>query len=105
MKRIPSFIEKIEKSGKIALIDLLKIVKNDVRTCTGVNLRRIMLLAGRTSPLNLHGADSQYHKIPESEKWRINLLKELIEVKHEGLVVEGMEQAEIEEILDFICTK
>ena len=64
-----------------------------------------MLLAGRTSPLDLHGADSQYHKIPECEEWRINFLKELIEVKQEGLVVEGMEQAEIEEILDYICTE
>ena len=105
MKRFLSFIEKMEKSGKTALTDLLKIVKNDVRTCTGSNLRRIMLLAGRTSPLDLHGADSQYHKIPECEEWRINFLKELIEVKQEGLVVEGMEQAEIEEILDYICTE
>ena len=105
MKRFMSFIEKIEKSGKTALTALLKIVKNDVRTCTGSNLRRIMLLAGRTSAMDLQGADSQYHKIPESEEWRINFLKELIEVKQEGLEVEGMEQAEIEEILNYICTE
>ena len=72
MKRFLSFIEKIEKSGKSALTALLKIVKNDVRTCTGSNLRRIMLLAGRNSTLDLHGADTQYHKIPECEEWRIN---------------------------------
>ena len=55
-----------------------------------------MLLAGKTSILSLHGADFQYHKIPECEAWRIGFLKELIEVKQEGLVVEGMEKAEIE---------
>ena len=65
------------------MTDLLKIVKNDARTCTGSNLRRIMLLAGKTSILSLHGADFQYHKIPECEACRIDFLKGLIDVKQE----------------------
>ena len=45
VKRYLSFIEKIKKSGKTCLKQLLDLVKKDVRTVTGHNLRSIMLLA------------------------------------------------------------
>ena len=95
-----TFITNIEKSGKTALRDLLRIVRNDVRTCTGSNLRRIMLLTGRTSTCDLSGSDFEYHKVPESEAWRIDFIKELIEIQEEGLKVDGMQQAEFGEIID-----
>ena len=43
MKRYLSFIGSIAKSSKPALRQLLNLVKNDVRSNTGENLRRIMI--------------------------------------------------------------
>ena len=82
---------------------LLSIVRNDVRTCTGSNLR--MLLTGRTSTCDLSRSDFEYQRIQESEAWRIDFIKELIEIQQSGLEVEGMQQAEFDEILSYICTE
>ena len=40
---------------------------------------------------------SQYHKIPEAENWRIDILVN-------GYTVSGFEEKEIEDILKYICT-
>ena len=107
IKRYLSFIGKIETSGKKALQALLEIVKKDVRTTTGSNLRRIMLLAGKSSTLDLQEADRliEYHQVPECQAWRINFLQELVEVQQEGLEAHGMVKAELDQILNYICTE
>ena len=47
--RYQGFIRKIENSKKKALRNLLSLVKNDVRTTTGSNLRKMMLLSGKNT--------------------------------------------------------
>ena len=48
VKRYLSFIAKIEPSSKMALKKLLKLVKYNVRSITGSNLRKIMINSGMT---------------------------------------------------------
>ena len=45
-----------------------------------------------------------YHKINDSEQWRISIIEEIIDIKYNQLDVEGFEAEEIEEILNFVCT-
>ena len=107
VKRYLSFIKKIESSDKKPLRVLLEIAKKDVRTTTGSNLRRIMLMAGKESIDDLHEADEamEYHKIPEREAWRVDVLKELVDTKQDKLEVDGIPDAELEQILNFVCTE
>ena len=105
VKRYLSFIEKIKKSGKKCLKQLLDLAKKDVRTVTGHNLRSIMLLAGQNRIDDLDAtADFEYHKLHEDEGWKANLAIELVEIRSGSLEVHGMEIDEIHQILQYVCT-
>ena len=106
VRRYMSFINKIEKSSKSSLKQLLEVVKNDVRLTTGHNLRSIMMLAEKNTieDLEVENADFDYYKLEENEEWKANIAQEIIDIRHGGLEVPGMEADELKEILDYICT-
>ena len=66
-----------------------------------------MILAGlnRIDELENRTVDFDYHKVGESEKWRIGFVQELIDVKFDELQVPGMEYGEMEQILEYLCTE
>ena len=47
--------------------------------------------------------DFEYHTVDDDEKWKIDLVKELIDVRHDELTVEGLDMDELEEILEYLC--
>ena len=47
----------------------------------------------------------EYHKIPEREAWRVDVLKELVDTKQDELEVHGIPDAELDQILNFVCTE
>ena len=49
-------------------------------------------------------ADFDYHKVEECESWRIDIMKELIDIRYGDLEATGMDSEELSEILAFICT-
>ena len=107
IKRFLSFIEQIKKSNKIALKNVLKLIEYDTQSVTGSNLREILLLTEKNDVSELRPIDSQnikYKEVPEGEEWRINLLKELIDVRTGDLKVNGFKEAEIKLIIDDICS-
>ena len=105
VKRYLSFIEKIEKSEKLSLKQLLSLTRSDVRTVTGHNLRTIMLLAEKTKIDDLdHNIAIDYHPIDGRNKWKVNLIQELIEVKNGSLEVQGIQAEEVQQILEYVCT-
>ena len=105
IKRYLSFIDSLEKSKKKALRDLVQIVKKDVRSITGSNIRRIMLLQEKNSIEHLKHENVEYHSVPESKKWRIDFLKELLKVKFGEVEVSGFEKNELEEIINYLSTE
>ena len=66
-----------------------------------------MILAGfnRIDELENKTVDFDYHKVEESEKWRIGFVQELIDVKFDELQVPGMEYGEMEQILGYLCAE
>ena len=100
-----SFIENIKKSKKVALRELLEVAQRDVRTTTGANMRFIMLLTGqnRVEDLKAGNADFDYHTVSEANRWKIDFIRELIDVRDDELTVDGMDQEELEEILEYLC--
>ena len=107
VRRYLTFIEKIQISKILALRHLLDIAQSDVRTTTGANLRFIMLLTekNRIGDLKAGNVDFEYHTINEADEWKIDFVKELIDVKNDNLNVAGMDFDEIEEISCNSCTK
>ena len=77
-----------------------------VSRTTGANLRIIMLLTekNRICDLKSGNVDFAYHTINEADEWKIDFVKELIDVKNDNLNVAGMDFDEIEEILEYLCT-
>ena len=87
VKRYLSFIDSIEKSEKMSLKQLLRLSRRDVRTVTGHNLISIMLLAGNTriDDLDLN-TKIDHHRLNQEECWKIDFIKELIEVRAGNLL-------------------
>ena len=65
-----------------------------------------MILAEKTriGDLRANIEDFPYHNIPEEEKWRINMLRELVNIKEHECTVPGLDENEIDEIIEYICT-
>ena len=105
VKRYLSFINKVEESKKTPLKSLLNIARNDVRSTTGSNLRKIMLLSGRNRIEDLKDVDIPYHAVPPDEAWRIGFVKEIVDLKHGELEVPGLLKKELDSILEYLCTQ
>ena len=97
----------MKQSTKTMPKKLFEIVKNDVCSVTGSNLRNIMLLVNKTSIEELNPTDAEnisYHIANEKDEWRINVAKELLQVKAGDLEIEGFDYKEIKDMTELICT-
>ena len=86
---------------------LVETSKQDVRSVTGRNLREIMILLGKTSVNDVNKKDVEeieYFPIDPAEKWKVNAIKEIIDVKNGVADIENFELEELETILIHICT-
>ena len=96
-----------DKSFKICIRLLINLLKFDQRSVTAKNLRNI----GDRCNKDLNIIDKcivkncmTFQEIPLEEEWRIPFLNELISAKNNNIVINGVDQAEIDDIINFICT-
>ena len=107
MKRFLSFIHQIETSQKTLPKLLLQTVKSDCRSVTGSNLRNILLLTRKDKIDELVPVDTlemKYVPVLDENKWKIVMLKELIDVKWGETDIENLSNDDIEAIIEDICT-
>ena len=107
MKRYLAFIKSIEQSPKRGLKELLNIVKNDVRSSTGSNLRWMMLNLNLNNISELESPmvdQFMYHPIHDDDTWRVPFLEEIVNLYSSDLEVPGFEMEEINSMSNFICT-
>ena len=105
IKRFISFTQKLESSQKCSLRHLYRIVKNDAQTTTGSNIRNIQILIGKEDQ-KLTESDAmkvKYHEVKKEDEWKVKFVNEIIEVK-QGTLDIGLENSEIEDILEHLCT-
>ena len=70
-------------------------------------MRKIMLLTDRNCISDVGKDDVkniQYAKVREEDRWKINIVNEIIETRAEQLYVDNMAQEELDDILWMICT-
>ena len=105
IKRFISFTQKLESSKKCSVRHLYRIVKNDAQTTTGSNIRNIQILIGKEDQkfIPIDAMKVKYHEVKKEDEWKVKFVKEIIEVK-QGTLDIGLENSEIEDILEHLCT-
>ena len=107
ISRFLGFITQIEKSHKILPNILLQSIKRDCRSVTGSNLRNILLLSRKDDISEVSRADIKamiYMPVTEPNRWKIDIVQELIDVKWGDTVIEGFDEVQISTIIDELCT-
>ena len=84
---------------------MLNIVKNDVRTTTGSNLRTIMNWSENDSIAEIidQKVNIEYHPLEEQETWKVGIIKEIIDAK-EGEADINLDYEQMAQILEYLCT-
>ena len=101
------FIDQILKSRKNIPKHVLKYVMHDVRSVTGSNFRNILLLTEKDTieEINIHDIKKlKYHKVTDENAWKIDLVKEITEIKNHQLSLNEFSMEEITDILKNLCT-
>ena len=107
IKRFLSFITQIENSPKILPNILLQTIRRDCRSTTGSNLRNILMMTSKDNILELAPFETTlmlYEPVAPENRWRIPLIKELIDIKWNESTIENLSYSEIEDIIVDICT-
>ena len=82
-------------------------LKHDCQSVTGRNIRFLMnkYNKGCINELNKHTTDQGiYQEIPDNERWRVDVLKELVDVKKGDKNIAEFKFKELEEIMEFVGT-
>ena len=106
LKQYLQFRNQVFQSNKTTLISLFKICQSDSSSTTGSNMRNIMLLCEKTSIHDLVPSDIDslmFENIQENEEWRVSLIKELVDIKHNNELLPGFSSEEVEDIMKFAC--
>ena len=86
LKRLLIFKEQVKSCDKNLLKMMFEICQNYSRSITGPNLRKLMLLCDKSSISDINSSDIDnlsYKQIPQEETWRIDVIKDLIEIKRD----------------------
>ena len=104
--RFLSFMDKIDKTDKMAIKMLKREAMKDVRSTTGANYRGIMLLSGETSIQKVN-RDSlkkvEFYKVKKEDDWKVNIAADLIDLREGIAEIEGFNKEEMGVLLDSIC--
>ena len=87
---------------KISIRDTFKKVKFNIKATTGNNLPELGELLNKPFDelIPSDASNIVFAKFDDANKYRINFIKEIIDVKHGALEVNGFSQEELEEVLD-----
>ena len=107
IKRFLSFINQIKRSDKSIPKQLLHCIKLDTRSVTGSNLRRILLLTKKTKVEDITEKDIENiesDEISDDNMWRVNIIREITDLKFGQVMIDGFSIEECDEILQYACT-
>ena len=105
-QRFLKFCDKLKNSKKAVIKDTFNKIKHDVRTTTGKNLAELSGLVNKPVG-NLSHCDAyeiKYEAIEDEQRYRIDFIKEIIDVRNSILDVDGFSEAELDLILEHLCT-
>ena len=113
IRRYIKFLQNVKKSPKLAVQLLLQKVIGDLNTITGKNVRYILDKIGRQNDILTVNPDSLKNKlkfceIDNADKWRVNLVKEIVNIKQNVLTFDQddsfLSDDQLNDILVYIST-
>ena len=105
VKRFLKFVDKLKASEKTR--KMFQLIKHDVRSVTGRNLRNIMTLVGKDSIESLNQFDANnitYQDMDDENIWRVNLVREITDIKFGEYHLDNFKRKELNTMLKNICT-
>lgn len=105
--RFFNFISSIAATKKSVLRNMLSVCKYDCLSTTGRNLRNIMLRVTKSCVDDIIIDDIKtlvYNVIPPGDEWKVNLAKEILDVKGRDMELKILNNAELDDILEQILT-
>ena len=105
-KRFLGFLKMIEQSKKKAALKLLQIIRNDVRTITGSNIRKILLEFNEQCLENVKiDQKLKMFPVPTAEQWRVGFVNEILFSKNESFKATDNEITDeiSNEVLNYLC--
>ena len=106
MKRFVKFTEKLSTTKKQTVRNVYYTMMNDCRSTIGMNARMIRLKCNPAgTKVTLKDIEKQsFCPIPQSEDWRISVIKDLIGIRDNMPSSIGWDKDEILDALDYVCT-
>ena len=96
--RFVQFIQSIQKSSKSAAHFLLELIKNNKETVTGRNIDIILRQTDENDIMTIKAKQLKnkmvFKELPVENKWKIDIIKELTNVKQNNLVIEFTDENE-----------
>ena len=96
------------KSKKASVRLLAKLAFIDEKTVLKSNLRNIAKDCKQKTVDDLSPSlvknNMVYFDVPDNEEWRISLLHNLLLVRSQQWTVEQLEDKELEEMIEYVCT-
>lgn len=109
--RYVKFIQSLTKSPKLCVQFLLQKVLKNVETVTGKNVAYINRKTGYRFDIlsvtpNLLKRSLKFCEMKTEDKWRINMIKEVTDIKQNVLKLEGegFSSEELDELIEYIST-
>ena len=108
--RLVQFYQGLLKSNKFTIRFLVRIQEHDMRTVLGQTLdflvRECGLKLGETRKLTASLVKKKllYAEVPHDMEWKVNLARELIDIRDGRMEVFGFERTEIDNLLTYCCT-
>ena len=92
LTRYITFVQSISKTTKKAALYLLQRTIYNQQTITGKNVRLILIEIDDNDILELKvnkvKKSLKFYEIPENNEWKIDLIKELVDIKMNNLVLD-----------------
>ena len=103
--RLVSFHSSLISSNKFPVRFLARLTENDQRSVIGQNLAKIRKICREKSPSKYSVKKSmKYFPIPEDQKWRVSIIRELLDCKDGSKEVLNFTSTEIGDMLEYACT-
>ena len=105
--RFVTFTQKLSQSKKGSLRNLFNAVKDDCRSTTGYNFRKLMLRFNVSRPEEVNPTvinRAIYNEVPTGDEWKLKMAKELIDVRCKENILPYFHSEEISTLIEYITT-
>ena len=105
-KRFLKFCDRLMNSDKTVIRETFQKIKLDVRTITGHNLAELSELLSKPVQVLTPSDASKvvYARIEDSDAFRVDFIREILDVQHGCLNLDGFNDDEYGLILKYLCT-